>query len=252
MTIPSLDKFLGNPNTGKLKEVMPFIVDNRPPESPSCFLVQMLLVCLLKFLNLDKVTQRAFAEYLSKRKCVERFHAIENRALCGHGPFSAKKIHKTVSPGSEDHTVNMEHMASKVIKCVGKAVYNKEAIECCRGIGANDEGELKSLSLLSDEGRREEKTTYGRVRNRMLDYVWHVKKNVKGCYSEDYCTLTLTTTACVDKYIVSVSHENEDWTSWKPLESFDCQPLPDYRQWDGSGELHDLGYEARRDFPRGL
>lgn len=43
MTIPSFDKFFRNPKTGKLKEVIGFIVDNGPSESPSSFLVQMLL-----------------------------------------------------------------------------------------------------------------------------------------------------------------------------------------------------------------
>lgn len=33
MSIPSLHKFLLNPQTGKLKEVMSFIVDNQPSES---------------------------------------------------------------------------------------------------------------------------------------------------------------------------------------------------------------------------
>ena len=62
MTIPSLDKFFRNLETGKLKEIMGFVVDNGPLEAPGSFLVQMLLVRLLKFLDLDKVTQRSFAE----------------------------------------------------------------------------------------------------------------------------------------------------------------------------------------------
>ena len=43
----------------------------------------------------------------------------------------------------------------------------------------------------------------------------------------------------------------EDWTIGKPLERFDRQPLPDYKRWEETGELHYLSYEARRDFPRG-
>ena len=93
---------------------MGFIVDNGPSESPSSFFVQMLLVRFLKFLNLDKVMQRAFAEYLSKRNPVERVRAIENRALSSHGPFCSKAIHEHVSPGSKEHKQNMEHMASAV------------------------------------------------------------------------------------------------------------------------------------------
>ena len=52
MSIPSLDTFFRNPDTGNLKEVMGFIVDYGPSEARS-FLVQMLLVRLLKFLNLE-------------------------------------------------------------------------------------------------------------------------------------------------------------------------------------------------------
>ena len=57
MCIPSLDKFFRNQETGKLKEIMGFIVDNGPSEAPSNLLVQMLLVRFLKFFDLDKVTQ---------------------------------------------------------------------------------------------------------------------------------------------------------------------------------------------------
>ena len=51
MSISSLDTYFRNPDTGNLKEVMGFIVDNGPSEAPSSFLVQMLLVRFLKFLN---------------------------------------------------------------------------------------------------------------------------------------------------------------------------------------------------------
>ena len=57
MSIPSLDAFFRNPETGKLKEILAFIMDNGPSEAPGSLLVQMLLVQLLKFLDLDKVTQ---------------------------------------------------------------------------------------------------------------------------------------------------------------------------------------------------
>ena len=83
MTIRLLDKFLQNRGTRKLKEIMGFVVDNGPSEAPASFLVQMLLVCLLKFLDLDtcKVTQRSFAKYLSKRNFIMRVHAAENNSL---------------------------------------------------------------------------------------------------------------------------------------------------------------------------
>ena len=88
-----------------------FIVDNGPSESPSNFLVQMLLVRLLKFLDLNKVTQRSFAEYLDKRNFVERVHTVENKVLSDHG--------QGASPGSNEHAQNMEHMAKEVVKCIG-------------------------------------------------------------------------------------------------------------------------------------
>lgn len=102
----------------------------------------------------------------------------------------------------------MEHMASEVCKCIGSAFYNKEPIQCFRGIDAEenfDKSSLKSFSLLSDERRREDDITYEPVKNDILEYlenVWHVEKNFKGCYSEDYRTLTLLHVlihvACID------------------------------------------------------
>ena len=104
-----------------------------------------------------------------------------------------------MSPGSKEHKQNMEYMASEVCKCIGNAVYNEKPIQCFRGIGAqdkfvfNDKSSSKLFSLLFDERRREDETTYEPVRNDILEYlenVWHVEKNFKGGYSKDYHTLT--------------------------------------------------------------
>ena len=259
MTIPSLHRFFRNPETGRLKEIMGFIVDNGPSEAPASFLVQMLLVRLLKFLDLDKVTQRSFAEYLSKRNPVERVHAAENNALSSHGPFSSKMIHKNASPGSKQHKENMESMAREVIQCIGKEMYNKETIKCFRGIGSEekfiftDEEGLKSFGLLSDERKEEDESKYRPINNDMLAYlenVWGVNKNFIGSYSDDYRTLKCNKTACTDKYSTSVYRENESWRG-QVLERFDRQPLPDYKRWEDSGELHYQSYETRRDFVSG-
>lgn len=229
MTIPSLDKFFRNPDTRRLKEIMGFIVDNGPSEAPASFLVQMLLVRLLKFLDLDKVTQRSFPEYLSKRNPVERVHAAENSALSSHGPFSSKMIHKNVSPGSKQHKENMESMAGEVIQCINKGVYNKETIKCFRGIGSEerfifrDEEGLKSFGLLSNDRKEEDETKYRPTNNDMLAYlenVWAVKKNFIGSYSDDYHTLKCNKTACTDKYSTSIFRENESWRGGKALERF--------------------------------
>ena len=152
LCIPSLAKFFHNAETGKLKEMMGFIVDNGPSEAPSNFLVQMLLVRLLNFLDLDKATQRSFAEYLSKRNFVERVHTVENKFLSDHGPFSSKMVHAVAAPGSKEHNENMEHMAREVVDCIGKGVFKKDPIKCFRGGGSEenyifrDENELKSFS----------------------------------------------------------------------------------------------------------
>ena len=100
MSIPSLDVFFRNLETGKLKEIFTFIANDGPSEAPGSLLVQMLLVRLLKFLDLDKVTQRSFAEYLSKRNFIEQVHPIENKVLSDHGPFCSTSVHKGAPPGS--------------------------------------------------------------------------------------------------------------------------------------------------------
>ena len=84
LTLPGLDSFFRDPSNGKLKKEMVFIVDNGPAEQPSNYIVQMCLVRLVALLNLNKVTQVAFAEYHSKRNFVERVHAQENQALYKH------------------------------------------------------------------------------------------------------------------------------------------------------------------------
>lgn len=258
MSLPSLDEFFRNQETGMLKEILGFIVDNGPSEAPSSFLVQMLLVRLLKFLDLDKVTQRSFAEYLSKRNFVERVHTIENKVLSDHGPFSSKAIHKVVLPGSKEHTENMEHMAEEVVKCIATGIFNKERIKCFRGIGSRDnfifcdEEQLKTFMLLSDEKKKNDCTVYRPVTNKILSYlenVWLIKKDFKSTYGEDYRALTSTETACLDKYSTSVYRENEmEWKGETPLERFDRQPLPDYKRWKSHGDLHYMSYEARKIF----
>ena len=96
-------EFFKNPKTGQLKEVFAFVVDNGPLEAPANLQVQMLLVRFLKFLNLDKATQRSFAEYLSKRNFVEREHALENTSFSIHEVSRGHKIHKHVDTVSFQH-----------------------------------------------------------------------------------------------------------------------------------------------------
>ena len=111
--------------TGRLRKEFIFVVDNGPAEQPSSPLVQMCLARLLKFLNLDKLYQTSFAEYHSKRNFVERAHAEENRMLSKHRQFKSKPIHKTDTPGSQEHMENMEHVASEVIQCIKRFIWRE-------------------------------------------------------------------------------------------------------------------------------
>ena len=123
LALPALDPFFRNKVTNKLKEQFTFIVDNGPAKTPSNPLVQMCLVRLLLFLNIEKVTQVAFAEYHSKRNFVERVHAEENRVLSKYGPFRNDCVHKNVIPGSKEHKENMEYMANEVRHCLLQASF---------------------------------------------------------------------------------------------------------------------------------
>ena len=124
LTLPSLDVLFRNPNIGKLKEEIVFVVDNGPSEQPSSPMVQMLLVRLLKFLCLKIFLQVSFAEYHSKRNFVERVNASENFALSRHGPFSSTAIHPSAVPGTSDHKDNMEAIAREVKKCLNGCTFS--------------------------------------------------------------------------------------------------------------------------------
>jgi len=55
-------------------------------------------------------------------------------------------------------------MAKEVVNCIGTGIFNKEGIQCFRGICTKenfifcDEEELKAVMLLSDEIKREDRT----------------------------------------------------------------------------------------------
>ena len=154
----------------------------------------------------------------------------------------------------------MESMANEVIDCIGKGVYNEEPIKCFRGVGKEDnfvfrdEDELKSLSLLSEERKKEDRTTYQASTGEKLRYlenVWSVKKNFSGTYGEDYNTLTSSKTAFTDNYSTSIFRADECWRG-KPLERFDQQAsASDFKFWEITGELHYMSFEERRNFPVG-
>lgn len=83
-----------------------------------------------------------------------------------------------------------------------------------------------------------------------LENVWSIKKNFSGTYGEDYNTLTSSKTAFTDNYSTSIFRADKCWRG-KPLECFDRQPLPDFKFWEITSDLHYMSFEERRDFPVG-
>ena len=160
MCQPTPDKFFKNPSMGKLKDVLIFVVDNAPSVAPSNTLVQMFLVRLRQLLNIDKVVQKSFAEYNSKRNFVERVHAVENEALYKHGRFDSHQIHQTGKTGSLVHKQNITAMA-EIQTCLNSGVlYHGKPLEafratCDSNFVFDDEKELKNFLSLSESQEAE-------------------------------------------------------------------------------------------------
>ena len=233
-----------------------FVVDNGPSEAPANLQVQMLLVRLMKFLNLDKATQRSFAEYLSKRNFVERVHAIENRALSKHGVFDAHKIHKHAETGSPEHKENMEAMAENIVASLKGATFGGKAIYPMRGSGDSlvfdDETELKEFGQLT-RGSITAKQSISHKKTNVFQYLvknWGVDEDFQCSYAEDYRTLTNARTASRDHYSVSIFREDENWRG-VPLDRFERRPLPDLIAWQETRKLHYLPFELRTNLHQG-
>ena len=248
LTKPSLDSVFRNPDTGSLKSLFGLIVDNGHGEDPDSALTQMCMVRLLSLMQLNKVTQRSFAEYHSKRNFVERVHAAENDALSRRGAFCSSKIHKKSEPHSDEHFQNMEAMAEDVRQCISQARFGSNFVKCFRGVAQNvifnDETSLKEFLTFSEEGKLECDWSYEPIKNEYLNTLveaWNIDENYKGFYALDYQLITNQlerTTAYKDKYGTSLC--NPDDTS----DETTVQPIPDYIRWINSmGELHYLSYE---------
>lgn len=255
MSHSKLTEFFRNPTTGQLKEVFAFVVDNGPSEEPTNLQVQMLLVRLLKFLNLNKAMQRSFAEYLN---FVERVRAVENTALARHGVFDAHKIHKHADTGSPQHKENMEATAEDVVNSLKKTTFGGKRIYSLRGSGDSlvfdDDIQLREFVKLTDQRKSQCREGYSPNRNNVFCYlvkIWGVNKQFRGSYAEDYVTLKNAQTATRDHYSVSVFRKDENWRG-KPLERFERRPVPDLIAWQENGKLHYLPFELCSNLPQGL
>ena len=261
---PSLDRFFRNPETGALKENFVFIVDNGPSEQPSSSMVQMCLIRLCKFLNLDRVTQVSFTEYNSKRNFVERVHPQVNKALSAHGAFSSHAIHPDVrGPGKPEHIENIEKMAEDVIDCLKWAKFGEKFIEVYRGLKEdnwifNDEADVKKFLSLSEFSKEASGMSY-RARQtplaQSLHDVWGIDLDYTGEYWSDYTVVKgeddEERSSWCDKYTTVIFRKGDDWRG-TPQQRIHHQPLPDFMRWITSkGELHYLPYELRISLPLG-
>lgn len=251
LTIPELDQYFRNKETGKLKRRIINIVDNGPAEQPASPLVQMLIVRMLNFMKFSCAGQVAFAEYHSKRNFVERVHAEENLALSRHGPFNSSQIHKNASIPSDDHRLNMEKMAKDVTDCLKSASFGKKQLTALRGVTDeefifNDEANLKTFLSLS-EGKKFSFTKSYKANNssllEKLNAIWDIDKDFAGTYVADYKRLTDEELTWKDKYTF-FTRENDQCEM--PL-----QPIPDYLRWLNTSELHYIDIQMRVKIPHG-
>lgn len=253
---PALDHVFRNPNSGKLKEHLFFIVDNGPSEAPASPLVKMWLVRLVRLLQLKSVTQKSFAEYHSKRNPVERVHAVQNGALSNE-QFSSRGVHANFEVGDQRHLENMEHMAEKVRTCLSHTQYAGKPCLSLRGICKeenfvfNDEADLTTFLGKSESRKNEDVTQYRPVKNNLWKEVavlWGLQEDCIGSYREDYQVLQNKfheegeRTSWMDPYSTTVF--NPDLTSPINNVNFTMQPIPDYVRWlNSGGELHYVPFE---------
>ncbi|CAG2190070.1 unnamed protein product [Mytilus edulis] len=195
LSIPALDIFFRNQETGNIRKKWIFVVDNGPSEAPASTVVRMLLVRLVNFLNLEKATQISFEKLNSKDNPAERPHASENLALSKHGPFKSAEIfpHKNAKPGTPKHLENMELMAEQVISCLRSAKFGQNQFYCFRGVKDNfifdDEDDLRNFIKLSEHGKNECAKEFKVVECPLLadiSQVWGVNRDFSGSYLEDY------------------------------------------------------------------
>lgn len=251
MTLPQLDYYFRDSNTGKLKQSFLFVMDM--PRSP---LVKMLLVRLLKYLGLKKICQVSFAEYHSKRNPVERVHATEEKALSKHGPYGSPRH----EPHTPEHKEEMEAMANEVrivfsqAKFAGQPILSVWGLKDRENYVFNDEEDTHNF-LAMNEQRKMECPLFYKVANNVisqeLSLIWGLNESFEGEYAEDYQVLINDTgssnrTAWQDKYTTAIFNEAS------LFQRYDLQPIPDYTRWYLSGgEMHYLPYEQRQDFVTG-
>ena len=250
LTLPALDDFFRDRNTGKLKKEWTFVVDNGPAEQPSSPMVRMCLARMVNFLKLQRITQVSFAEYHSKRNYVESVHAEENRVLSKHGPFNSTVAYPIASPGSKEHHINMERMADDVRQCISHGSFGSKPLLAYRGIKLEDfvftdEKVLQTFLSLNEEGKMQfALSKYAATAGEILDvlhFCWEVDEHFQGDYIRDYKTLHNNLSEDVTQPGLTSIPLLCDITCRR----YELQPIPDYLRWFKTGELHYLPLEER-------
>lgn len=142
-TLPALDAYFRNPETGQFKEILITIVDNgiEKPRSP---LVKMLLVRLRWLLGLKVVIHLSFAEYHSKRNPVERVHTVHTKELEKHGPFQIPNL----NVDSVEHKKKMEEMHKDLEVVLRQATFNGKYTTVTKGVGGENNFVFDDMSNL--------------------------------------------------------------------------------------------------------
>uniref|UniRef100_A0A7M5X7K1 Uncharacterized protein n=1 Tax=Clytia hemisphaerica TaxID=252671 RepID=A0A7M5X7K1_9CNID len=210
-TVPQLDTQLRQGRS--LKENLSFIVDNGHGEDPDSPLTKMCLVRILISLKIQRITQRSFAEYNSKRNFVERVHASENMVLAQHGPFASKQVHANARIGSPEHEEKMEKMAENVVECLKTATFSENQLIAIPGPKTkvfNDEERLQEFLKLSEEKKASCGWTYSPVKGTLMNelkQLWGFNDK-KRKYFDDYVlanSMNVEKSSWLDKYSATFS-----------------------------------------------
>ena len=257
MTLPALDRFFPNPNTGKLKEIIVSVVDNGVdmPRSP---MVMMLLTRLRRFLKLETVVRVSYAEYHSKRNPVERVHAVHTVQLEKHGPFY---FNSNLRTDTENHKKELEKLREDIKDELSQANFGGTHTLVINGVGEeenfvfNDIENLEKFLRLNEDKKQKCEITYNanrrsKVLHELVD-IWNVDPDFCSTYVEDYEIIcnnfaSERRTAWTDKYTTAVFNENSIVQQyWK-------QPLPDYVRWYiTDGEYHYMTFDHRNELEHG-
>lgn len=204
------------------------------------------MVRMLKFLNLDKIIQISFTEYNSKRIFFERIHAVEDKLLARHGPFSSHAIHVDSNVlGSQKHIENMENTSEAEIESFKQGRFDGRPLNDFRAATNSsyiyyDEQNLKTFISYSEKMKKASEWTY-QVNEASsllndLSVTWNVNENFGGNYFEDYQCLNNSVPgidyriAWRDRYITALYRVDEQW-SGKKLNKHEFQAIPDYIRW---------------------